>query len=49
MQTVKVGPAGPNYGGKIGGNFYDLTTKRNKGPHMERYKLGEGMYGSESD
>jgi hypothetical protein len=46
---VKVGPTGPSYGGKIGGNFYDLTAKHNKGPRMKRYMLGGGGYGDESE
>ncbi len=46
---MKVGPTGPSYGGKIGGNFYDLTAKHNKGPRMKRYMLGGGGYGDESE
>ncbi|KAL9130195.1 MAG: hypothetical protein Q9175_007084 [Cornicularia normoerica] len=38
-QAVKVGPFGPTYGKKIGGNFYDLTTKGNQ-RQLKSYRLG---------
>ena len=40
-QALKVWANGPlDEDEDIGGNTYDLTAKRNKGPHMKKYKLG---------
>ncbi|KAK0509296.1 hypothetical protein JMJ35_008667 [Cladonia borealis] len=41
-QAFKVGDNGTDFDvDDIGGNYYDLTAKRNKGAHMKQYKLGE--------
>lgn len=47
-QAVKVGPMGPVYGKRIGGKFYDLSTKANQ-CRMKRYRLGPGESAEESD
>lgn len=39
---------GPVYGKRIGGRFYDLSTKANQ-CRMKRYRLGPGESAEESD
>ena len=44
LRSVKVGMGGPSYGGNIGGNYYDLTTKRNKKVVKQHQEMSDELY-----
>ncbi|KAI4242624.1 MAG: hypothetical protein L6R42_010959, partial [Xanthoria sp. 1 TBL-2021] len=43
-QAVKVGAYGPQYNTRIGGKFYDLTARGNRGKHSDTFVGPPGSY-----